>query len=74
MAIKGNITCLTADIIYIGTCQKGDRTCSGNPQYCGETGKTAEKYLWGTGTLLFRPAMTRPTSRWANISERQDTP
>ena len=47
MAIKGNITCTTANIIYIGTCQKGDRTCSGNPQYCGETGKTAEERFVG---------------------------
>ena len=47
LAIKGNITCTTSNIIYVGSCQKGDRTCPDRPQYCGETGKTAEERLVG---------------------------
>ena len=47
MAIRGNITCTTPNIIYIGTCKKGDRTCPNKPQYCGETGKTAEERFVG---------------------------
>ena len=47
MAIRGNITCTTSNILYLGTCVKGDRTCPDNPQYCGETGKTAEERFVG---------------------------
>ena len=47
MDIKGKITCTTSNILYIGTCRKGDRSCPDNPQYCGETGKTAEERFVG---------------------------
>ena len=47
LPIKGNITCTTSNLLYIGTCGKGDRVCPNNPQYCGETGKTAEERFVG---------------------------
>ena len=47
LPIRGNITCTTSNIIYLGTCSKGDRTCTNRPQYCGETGQTAEDRFCG---------------------------
>ena len=44
-----NIKCTTPNIQYIGTCKKGDRHCPNQPQYCGETRKTAEKRFMGQG-------------------------
>ena len=47
LPIRGSITCTTKNILYIGTCTKGDRTCAGKPQYCGETGQSAEERFCG---------------------------
>ena len=35
------------NILYVGTCVKNDQVCSDQPQYCGETGKTAEERFVG---------------------------
>ena len=45
--IRGSITCTTSNLLYIGTCSKGDRTCPSKPQYCGETGQSAEERFCG---------------------------
>ena len=48
--MKGQITCQTSNILYIGTCTKEDRsrgTCPTRPQYVGETGLSAEKRFVG---------------------------
>ena len=45
--IRGHITCTTSNILYILTCSKNDRTCPDMPQYCGETGQTAEQRFCG---------------------------
>ena len=45
--IKGNLSCTSSNLIYICSCSKGDRTCPYKPQYCGETGKTAEERFVG---------------------------
>ena len=47
LPIKGSITCTTSNLLYIGTCSKGDRTCPARPQYCGETGQSAEERFCG---------------------------
>jgi hypothetical protein len=47
LEIKGSITCTTSNLLYIGTCSKGDRTCPDRPQYCGETGQSAEERFCG---------------------------
>ena len=47
LLIQGHITCNTRNILYIGTCSKGDKTCPDRPQYCGETGKTGEERFCG---------------------------
>jgi hypothetical protein len=47
LAIRGSITCTSSNLLYIGTCSKGDRTCPDRPQYCGETGQTAEERFCG---------------------------
>ena len=47
LPITSHLTCLTTNLIYIGSCVKGDRTCPDKPQYCGETGKSAEERFVG---------------------------
>ena len=47
LVMKGTISCQTSNILYVGTCVKNDRVCSDQPQYCGETGKTAEERFVG---------------------------
>ena len=47
LPIKGNLSCRTKNILYLGTCSKGDRTCPDRPQYCGETGQSAEERFCG---------------------------
>ena len=47
LPITSHLTCQSSNIVYIGTCVKGDRTCPNNPQYCGESGKTAEERFVG---------------------------
>ena len=47
LLIRGAITCTTSNLLYIGTCAKGDRTCPDRPQYCGETGQSAEERFCG---------------------------
>ena len=47
LMIRGSITCTTSNLLYIGTCSKGDRTCPSKPQYCGETGQSAEERFCG---------------------------
>ena len=43
LPIRGAISCTTTNILYILTCSKGGRACPDHPQYCGETGKSAEE-------------------------------
>ena len=45
--IKGSMTCTSSNMLYLGTCSKGDRTCPDRPQYCGETGQSAEDRFCG---------------------------
>jgi hypothetical protein len=47
LPISGQLTCQSSNLLYIGSCAKGDRTCPDRPQYCGETGKTAEERFVG---------------------------
>ena len=47
LPVRGSITCQTPNILYLGTCTKNDRVCPEQPQYCGETGKTAEERFVG---------------------------
>ena len=47
LAIRGSMTCTSSNILYIGSCTKGDRVCPDQPQYCGETGQTAEERFCG---------------------------
>ena len=47
LMIKGSMTCTSSNMLYLGTCSKGDRTCPDRPQYCGETGQSAEDRFCG---------------------------
>ena len=47
LPIRGHLRCTSENLLYIGTCGKGDRTCPDKPQYCGETGKSAEERFVG---------------------------
>jgi hypothetical protein len=47
LEIKGSITCTTSNLLYIGTCSKGDRTCPNRPQYRAETGQSAGERFCG---------------------------
>ena len=47
LLVRGQITCTTSNVLYIATCEKGDKTCPSRPQYCGETGQTAEERFCG---------------------------
>ena len=57
LLIRGSITCTTKNILYIGTCSKGDRTCAGRPQHCGEAERRRE-ILEGWGTAY--PTLCSP--------------
>ena len=53
LLIRGSITCTTKNLLYIGNCAKGDRTCLGNPQYWGETGQSAEqRFCWHRNSVV----------------------
>ena len=61
LPIKGSITCTTSNIIYVGTCAKGDKTCPTRPQYCGETGKSAEERFCGHRNSIIQACQDNTT-------------
>ena len=61
LMITGQLNCQSSNLIYIGGCLKGDRTCPDNPQYCGETGKTAEERFVGHRNSIVQACQTTTT-------------
>ena len=62
LSIQGKLTCLTSNILYIGSCLNNDSVCPDHPQYCGETGKTAEERFVGhRNTSAGLPSGLSPT-------------
>jgi hypothetical protein len=43
LPIKGRLTCKSANLLYMVTCEKGAPTCPDRQQYVGETGQTGEE-------------------------------
>ena len=68
LAIRGSITCTTSNLLYIGTCSKGDRTCPGHNTVVRQ-GRVLRRGSVGTGIPSYRIVTRTPTYQWVHISK-----
>ena len=53
IAIRGNLTCTSTNVVYCITCRKGGPSCPTHPQYIDKTGKSlVERFRGHRGTVV----------------------
>ena len=69
VAIRGNLTCTSTNVIYCITCRKGRPSCPTHPQYIGETGKSlVERFRGHRGTVVQKGQdQTTAPVRWSPL-------